>query len=172
MRLLAHNPQLFFDKCLAELKLCSPLPTSPALKRINRILFEFDFALDPAIRSMYYSNYEAATVVVMKKYLKQGDTVIDVGASIGYLSALAMGFVGKSGEVHSFEPVPEYCRLLRRIAVANKDYKIFINECALGDKETRFRIDLTNLPNIGWNTLVPGYMSGETTRESFDRRTS
>jgi FkbM family methyltransferase len=46
--------------------------------------------------------------------LKSGMTVLDVGANIGYFSALASGLVGNSGQVHALEPIPQNLSRLRQ----------------------------------------------------------
>ena len=59
---------------------------------------------------MYYGSYAVPIVETMKRTLRPGDTFLDVGANIGYLSAIAAGLVGVTGQVHCFEPVPDYFR--------------------------------------------------------------
>jgi FkbM family methyltransferase len=55
-----------------------------------------------------------------KRYLKQGDTVVDVGANIGYFSLLCSSIVGKEGKVYSFEPHPRiYKYLVANISLNN-----------------------------------------------------
>jgi FkbM family methyltransferase len=44
--------------------------------------------------------------------VKEGMTVLDIGAHVGYFSALAAFLVGKSGSVHSFEATPRTYKLL------------------------------------------------------------
>lgn len=140
----------------------------PVEKKINGVRFKFDFSLDPAVKTMYCGLYEPNTVEFMKQTLRPGDTFIDVGASIGYLSCIAVGLVGKKGQVHSFEPVPKYFRSLESMAAANPDYNIKVNNCALGDAHGTSTIYITNRPNIGWNTMVPGLMRKETIGESIE----
>ena len=117
------------------------------------------------MKSMYLGTYEIETVEAMKKILKKGDTFIDVGANIGYLSTIALGLVGKRGHVHSFEPVQEYFLRLKDIALLNKGYRFIVNNCALGEIEGTDKIAVTNLQNIGWNTMVPHFMSCQTTKQ-------
>lgn len=45
--------------------------------------------------------------------VKDGMTVLDIGAHVGYFSALASFLVGKSGSVHSFEATPRTYDLLK-----------------------------------------------------------
>ncbi|MCP4650706.1 MAG: FkbM family methyltransferase [PVC group bacterium] len=167
-RLLVTNPRLFFLKIYATLRSLYPLSKYPILKKINGINFEFDFSYDAAIKHMYTGTYEAETVQVMKRFLKEGDTFVDIGSNVGYLSAIAAGFVGTRGQVHSFEPVPKYFSKLQNVALLNSQYNIKPNQFALGEKDGVARISITNLPNIGWNTIVPGFMSKDTTKESIE----
>lgn len=50
--------------------------------------------------------YEPGTTRVMQALAHPGDTVIDVGANIGYFSIVAARAVGAAGRVVAFEPVP------------------------------------------------------------------
>ncbi len=51
--------------------------------------------------------------------LEPGDTVVDVGAEVGYFSAIAGVVVGASGAVFAFEPEPVRFRRLGRHVAAN-----------------------------------------------------
>jgi FkbM family methyltransferase len=51
----------------------------------------------------------------MRALVKPGDTVIDVGANIGYFAIIAARAAGPAGQVHAFEPVES----IRRSLVAN-----------------------------------------------------
>jgi FkbM family methyltransferase len=55
---------------------------------------------------------EAETELV-KRELRPGMTVLDIGANIGYFTLLFARLVGPSGRVHAFEPEPENLELLR-----------------------------------------------------------
>lgn len=171
LQLLRSNPQLFLKRVVAEVRRIQPLPRSRVWKRINnRVLFEFDFTLDPTVGAMYRSVYEMSTVESMKKLLKDGDVFIDVGANIGYLSAVALTLVGQNGQVHSFEPVPEYFEKLQNLTAMNQGYRIVAIQCALGETEGIASITTSRLSNVGWNTMVVGFMSRETVREEIEVR--
>ncbi len=169
---LISNPRLFFKFLIAHLNykilIRWLLPKSPCQKKINGVLFEFDFEFDPKIKEMYFGYYETETIEAIKRVLRPGDTFIDIGASIGYLSAIGAGSVGKNGQVHSFEPVPLYFQRLKKMAQMNPDYKIIINQCALGEKEEMASVDITSLENIGWNTMVPGAIKKEMLKETIE----
>lgn len=59
---------------------------------------------------------------VLAKWIKEGDTVVDVGANIGYFSLIAARAVGARGRVYAFEPDPGNFALLKKnITVNNFD---------------------------------------------------
>ncbi|HGE72005.1 TPA: FkbM family methyltransferase [Candidatus Poribacteria bacterium] len=155
------NPYLFLEKSLDRLRNFIPLPKGPIKKSINGVFFEFDFSLGPAIARMYRNDYEHQIVRLIKKYLKKGDTFIDVGANIGFISAVAAGCVGQTGQIHSFEPVPSYFSRLKQMADMNKGFNIIVNSYALGEHEGSSNIDVRGNANIGWNTMVQGFMSNK-----------
>jgi len=153
--LLAKNPALFCRVMIAKINTTRPMPPLPAVKRINNVFFEYDLEDYRGTAPMYFGSYAPLVVHAMKRYLRPGDTFFDVGANIGYLSAIAAGLVGKSGQVHSFEPVPAYFERLRRLAHINSEHSIVANACAVGDKQEKCAIYVTREP--GQNTLVPAY---------------
>jgi len=57
--------------------------------------------------------HERGTETLLRYVLKPGDTVIDVGANVGYYTRMASLLVGDAGRVLAFEPMPTALRLLR-----------------------------------------------------------
>jgi FkbM family methyltransferase len=51
--------------------------------------------------------FEVPVSEVFKKLVKAGHVVFDIGAHIGYYTLIAAAHVGETGQVHSFEPVPD-----------------------------------------------------------------
>ena len=152
-----------------------PLPKSTVKKRINGVMFEFDFDLDRAadesmIGAMYRGIYEPRTVAALQRFLKKGDTFIDVGAHVGYISAIGLGFVGPTGRVHSFEPVPQYFEKLSKFQSMNSDYEIHTNPYALGEHEGTAEMVLYGTENIGWNSLFPELMPNQQARARIEVR--
>lgn len=75
------------------------------------MLLQLDDQVDIGI--WWRGPYEELPTKAFKKIVKAGDTVIDVGANIGYYTILASQCVKESGRVFSFEPVSKiYKRLL------------------------------------------------------------
>lgn len=94
--LLANNPTLFLKYiAIKTTRVFLPLPKSPRYKSINGVIFEFDFNYDPCMKQMYLGFYELFEMEIVKKNLREGDTFIDVGANVGYVTAVAAGYVGR-----------------------------------------------------------------------------
>lgn len=166
--LLQNRPDLFLRRLRSEISGFGTLPGHPVRRKINGISFEFDFSYATVIEDMFHNKYEILTIAAMEKTLHSGDTFIDVGSNIGYISAIGAGLVGKTGEVHSFEPVPEYFKKTKKMTEMNPDYKIIANQFALGEKEEMTQIDIFGNGNIGWNTMVPGFMKPETRKQAIN----
>jgi FkbM family methyltransferase len=124
---------------------------------LGKIELEFDL-FNRVMRTMYFGIFEKDLLAYMRALLRPGDTFIDVGANIGYLSVYARELVGPKGAVHSFEPVPAYgdtlATAVRSAGVAN----VRVVGQALGDREGTVPIKISGKENIGWNTIVPGLM--------------
>ena len=59
-----------------------------------------------------YNAFEPLTTNYIKKYLRPGDTFLDVGANIGYFSTLASQLVGEAGHIFAVEASPEVIPML------------------------------------------------------------
>jgi len=153
--LLTKNPGLFCRVMLAKLNTARRMPRLPARKRIADVVFEFDLARYRGTAPMYFGSYAIPLVETMKRFLRPGDVFFDVGANIGYLSAIAAGLVGPTGQIHCFEPVPEYFDRVERLAALNPDYAFRANFCAAGEQPGKCKIYVTREP--GQSTLVAAY---------------
>lgn len=60
------------------------------------------------------NRHEPETVTQFKQLVKQGMTVLDIGAHVGYYSRLASDLVGPNGRVIAFEPHPRNFQYLER----------------------------------------------------------
>jgi FkbM family methyltransferase len=164
MLLLGSNPSLFCRMASAKIASHRPMPPLPARKKTNGIWFEHDSVHGTA--PMYFGSYGLALIDLMKRFLQPGDTFLDVGANVGYLSAIGAGLVGKSGQVHSFEPVPAYFRRLEQLIALNPEYSIVANPCAAGNTQGTAQAYVTAEP--GENTLVPEYAEKESVKECIE----
>jgi len=98
--------------------------------------------------------YALGRVAEIKKAVKQRDTVIDIGANIGYFTVLLANLVGPQGRVYAFEPDPRNFSLLQQTIKKNNWINVFIEQKAVSNQEGNFLLYQTR----SWsaNTLIPG----------------
>jgi FkbM family methyltransferase len=61
-----------------------------------------------------FGGREELETEIIRRELKPGMTVVDLGANIGYYTLLAASIVGPSGKIYAIEPFPDNFGLLRR----------------------------------------------------------
>ena len=89
---------------------------------------------------------------IIRKYVRPGDTVYDVGANIGYVTlSLAKG-VGNAGRVIAFEPLPQNVKLLRENVAINRLANVEIIERAASDRTGEALIRMSD--NLAMASLV------------------
>lgn len=112
-------------------------------------------------RLQYFDLYENVLLDLIEKSVSPGDTVIDVGANTGYLSAHMARSVGKKGVVHSFEPSAPMFRQLAEFADrANQHgYNVHAQKFAIWDEPGIARLTISDSVNIGWISSVDGFMN-------------
>lgn len=97
--------------------------------------------------------FEPSTTAIVKKLLRQGDVVVDVGANIGYFSLLFSQCVGSKGHVYSYEPVPQLASALQKNAELNKFKQISLSKLALSDHDGKAQFYVGPVDNSGLSSL-------------------
>ncbi len=82
------------------------LGNSPRLFRLSKNTQVYLDPNDYVQCMMFYGRYSREILEVFKRFAGQGDTVIDVGAHVGYFTLFLAELVGSYGHVYSFEPDP------------------------------------------------------------------
>lgn len=142
-------------------------PTRFATTRFDCVNYEIDLTLHRMMKKYFFHTHEMFLERIFDRFLSPGQTFVDIGANCGYWSAYALSRVGRNGEVHAFEPVPEYFALLQRLAELNPDYRVIANPVACGAQPGVF--DMAVIPprvenfdnyntNIGSSSLAPGFL--------------
>jgi FkbM family methyltransferase len=166
---LRRSPHLFLTKTGSEIRRRSgSAPAEAGTIKLGDVAFPYDLAIDPRMMSLiYFGDYGLEIAMTLKRFLRPGMTFVDVGANVGYFSALGLSLVGKSGHVHAFEPVPPLFAQLQRVARANSQHDLVCNMHALGETDDLNLISISGSTNAGWNTIVPGFMSDSTVVETL-----
>lgn len=92
--------------------------------------------------------HEPATTKLFTETVKEGMTVLDLGANFGYYSLVAARQVGKGGLVVAFEPMPENMALFQRSIKANGFDNIITVQKAVSNTCGKQRLFLGNDPMV------------------------
>jgi len=89
-------------------------------KSKTELLFDsYPYPVEQAVFG--HANYEPEIVDAIEHFVRPGDCVIDVGASVGYHACFLSKLVGEEGLVFAFEPHGEsYQHLMQHVHVSNK----------------------------------------------------
>lgn len=102
------------------------------------------FKVGPSIAywSIYYTNdYESECTALLRELLNPGDTVLDVGANIGWYSTLCALLTGEAGSVFAFEPVPSnFDALTENIRLNAMEKSISAHRVAVGDENGEIEV--------------------------------
>lgn len=89
-----------------------------------------------ASAAMYFNGLpDFREMSFIKRYLRPGDTFLDVGANIGVYTLLAANIVSPSGVVHAFEPGTLALSHLRENIAINRLENVRVHELALSDRQ-------------------------------------
>lgn len=99
---------------------------------------------NPILRGtlQYYADkgvHEQATTELFEQTVKEGDTILDLGANLGYFSLVGAKIAGKSGKVYAFEPEPNNYKYLLKNIEENKYNIIPVNK-ATADKKDKAKL--------------------------------
>jgi FkbM family methyltransferase len=117
--------------------------------------------LDPWAQSPLRSTYrsylsgpnEPLTTRLFKASVRPGDTVIDIGANVGFYTLLAARLVGSSGRVYAFEPEPRNFEILCRNISLNAYSHVTPRRCAVWRRDGQVNLYLSNDRDTGAHTL-------------------
>lgn len=115
----------------------------------------------------FFGYYEAIETFWVTQVLKPGDVMIDAGANLGYFSLIGAHVVGDSGQVHSFEPIPDnFKRLEKNIGMNQFDKIVRINNQGVWDQKEVLHFGLSHQTANNFGTFSAG--SKENLAHQFD----
>lgn len=70
---------------------------------------------------------------ILKQNIHLGNTVLDIGANIGYYTLIMSKLVGSTGKVYAFEPEPKNFEILKKNIELNKLDNVILEQKALSN---------------------------------------
>jgi FkbM family methyltransferase len=90
-------------------------------------------------------------LLMIREFMKEGDLVFDIGANYGLYTKVMSNYVGKSGFVYSFEPIPETFKYLsNNIKKLDLDNVEAFN-VAISDQKGKVFMEVPKFENSGEN---------------------
>lgn len=126
----------FPEKSIVEVN-NSKMLLLPRLGAIHQDLFEYKK------REPICTDYLIHSLI-----LKKGDTVLDIGANIGYYVLVESQLVGESGRVYAVEPVSSTFELLKENVSLNNFNNVSMFRLAFGGKDAESEIYVCAEPNL------------------------
>lgn len=139
------------------------LPLEGYLRVVSRLFFLYRaLGIGRTGRALEY-NYH------LQQLVKEGDTVIDIGANLGYYTRPLADIVGATGEVYAVEPVPVIFSVLKRNVGGRKNVALL--NYALGSEERTIEMANDSVAAAGYfgtgrNFVSDGELSGDAIRFS------
>lgn len=109
----------------------------------------------------FFGVWEPALSAFLQATLKEGDTVIDVGANIGVHTLLAARCVGPRGTVHAIEASPTIFRLLQGSIAANGLGNVVARNLAVTEARQSVTIFRHDASNLGGSTIMADRAGGD-----------
>ena len=116
---------------------------------------------------MLHGSYEPMETEYVRRSVSPGDTVVDVGAHIGYFTLLLSSLVGPDGKVYALEPDPENFRYLQKTVAALPERNVELHHVAAWKREEMLPWHRSG-SNPGDHSLLAG--EGRTTTEQVEAR--
>ena len=107
------------------------------LYRLGELTYKKAYTLYQPIYFMWKRHRDRKLIKFLKQHIKPGMNVVDIGANIGFYSALFSKMVGEKGSVHSFEP--DKLNFKHLVSNTRKLKNVFVNNAAVSDKTGKIK---------------------------------
>jgi FkbM family methyltransferase len=106
--------------------------------------------------------YEGPEYEFVRRFLRKGMVVLDIGANEGFYTLLAAHCVGENGFVIAFEPSPRERHRLRMNLGLNLCGNVRVEGAAVADREGVMSLHVVQTAETGCNSLRPPAVQGPT----------
>lgn len=121
------------------------LPKNSNLNLLYRSKYGFEILVNLAdwigARLYYIDEYENEEQAYLFQFLKEGQTIFDIGANAGLYSLLGAITVSKNGSVYSFEPMPQNQLKFKKNIELNNLSNIVLQPFAVSDRQASLTME-------------------------------
>ena len=101
--------------------------------------------------------YEPEVIRALQDHIRVGDTCLDVGGHVGYLTIIMARLVGPTGRVVAFEPVSETFEALQENVGLNSLENVGLECTAVGENEGTITLFCDAAQTLSWTPSVLAY---------------
>lgn len=125
------------------------------IRKVKRNEVKFVLDLSDVVDWYIYWGFKEKAKEYLFSQIKQGDTIVDIGANVGEISFISSKLVGDEGKVISYEPDhTNFKRFIKNIEINNFQNISYFN-LGLGNQKGEFEIEILDPNNRGMNRIVP-----------------
>ncbi len=128
--------------------------SKPLSIQIGNMLYKHFFPVYNFIYPIFKNRQDADEISYLKKIIKRGDTILDIGANIGFYSKILSECTGLYGKVHSFEPDQINFEHLKKNT--GQLVNIILNHNAVSDQSGELNIYKSKDLNVDHRTYPVG----------------
>ncbi len=121
--------------------------------KLGNFLYKTSFPLYKKMYSVFKNKQDAFEIELLKKHIKPGDTVLDIGANIGFYATILSDIIGENGKIHCFEPDITNFAHLKKTTASYKN--IILNNKAVGPISGIIKIYTSKNLNVDHRTYKP-----------------
>ena len=108
---------------------------------------------------------EPIEVEMTRSYLRPGDTILDVGANLGYYVLLEGEAIGPKGKILAVEPSPENVHILKKnVELNNMGSQVEVVEGGISDENGTAEIQISKWSNLHSFTVAHEFVSSKVER--------
>lgn len=104
--------------------------------------------------------YDYIETEFVKKQVKNGDIVFDIGANIGYFTLIFAKLVGNKGKVYAFEAEPQNFELLKKNVEINGYQNVILENVAVSKKNGKTELFLSE-KNSGMHRIYSSHFCSD-----------
>ncbi|MBZ0146388.1 MAG: FkbM family methyltransferase, partial [Pseudorhodoplanes sp.] len=102
---------------------------------------------------LLFGRREEEHMLILRRFLRSGMTVFDIGANIGYYVLIERDLIGEAGHIVAIEPSPSNVELLRRNLELNAVTNVTLLEMGVSNRAGQQTFHLSHQSNL--NTFHP-----------------
>ncbi|MBL7917092.1 MAG: FkbM family methyltransferase, partial [Bacteroidia bacterium] len=121
--------------------------------KLGNFLFKNAFFLYKPMYASFKKKQDAFEIALLQKHIRKNDTVLDIGANIGFYATLLAELVGPNGKIYCFEPDGTNFTYLLNASAHLKNITA-VNK-AVGEKTEKIKIYTSKELNVDHRTYKP-----------------